>query len=201
MTAREPVPPASPEPPATTSLALARPERTAVMAPAPEMATRESAPPEPSAPAALAPHARPDPTGAEQKLSVDRLRTARNEIFVRKGFKDDTLRVTSGAAELEARTSVAVTDPHSQYLTTAQLQRLSRDQLVLVRNEILARRGRYFKDPALRAYFEQFAWYRPYAWEVPLTPVERANVDLIWSYQQTMLAPGPAARPWRTPPM
>jgi hypothetical protein len=221
--APDPPAPAAPDPPAPATpappaVAPTRPE-------APVMAAREPVRPaghEPQAewPAAnrmppgvgmaAAPHGGSNfqsadssaryPTGAEQKLSVDRLHTARNEIFVRKGFKDDALRVYPGAAELEAA-RVAATDPHREYLTRAQLQRLSPEQLVLVRNEILARRGRYFKDPALRVYFEQFAWYRPYAWVVPLTPVERANVDLIWSYQQTMLAPGPAARPWRAPPM
>jgi hypothetical protein len=218
MTAQEPAPPtATPESPAPPALAApARPD-------VPMMAAREPVRPPRQEPQAEWPagHRMPPGVGmaavphgsnfesasssaryltAEQKLSVDRLRAARNEIFVRKDFKDDALRITAGTAELEAGARVAVTDPHSQYLTTAQLQRLSPDQLVLVRSEILARRGRYFKDPALRAYFEQFAWYRPYAWEVPLTPVERANVDLIRSHQQTMLAPGPAAR-WRAPPM
>jgi hypothetical protein len=227
MTARapepEPAPPASPEPHAPA--APAPPALAAPASPdAPMVAAREPEPPvmpdpqaewpaanrtPPGVGMAAAPHGPSFPfadstarylSGAEQqKLSADRLRTARNEIFVRKGFKDDAIRVSSGAAE--AGTPVAVTDPHRQYLTAAQLRHLSPDQLVLVRYEILARRGRYFKDPALRAYFEQFAWYRPYAWEVPLTLVERANVDLIGAYQQTMLAPGPAAKPWRTPTM
>jgi hypothetical protein len=139
------------------------------------------------------------PAGAWQAPSVDRLSAARTELFVRKGFKDDALRVPSGAAGQDAATRTAITDPHRQYLTKAQLQHLSPDQLVLVSHEILARRGRYFEDPALRAYFGQFAWYRPYAWEVTLTRVERANVNLIMAYQQTMLAPGPAAR--HAPPM
>jgi hypothetical protein len=167
-------------------------------------------------------------TSAElQRLSADRLRLARNEIFARKGrfFKDEALRayfsqfawyqprawdvplspvevanvgliqsVADAAAprtrsvgepvpaETEPETRVA--DPRRQYLTPADLHSFSTDQLALVRNEIFARKGRYFKDPALRAYFEQFPWYQPYSWDVPLTPVERANVDTIQSVEQ-----------------
>jgi YARHG domain len=42
-----------------------------------------------------------------------------------------------------------------------------------------APRGRFFRDPALAAHFGRFAWYRPYAWDVPLNAVEQANVRLI----------------------
>jgi hypothetical protein len=169
-------------------------------------------------------------TSAElQRLSANRLRIARNEIFARKGryFKDDALRAyfsqfawyqprawdvplspvevanvgliqsvedaataqtrsigEPAPAEPEQGTRAAFPDPHRQYLTPADLQDLSTDQLVLVRNEIFARKGRYFKDPALRAFFEKFPWYQPYAWDVPLSPVERANVDTIQSVEQ-----------------
>jgi hypothetical protein len=215
LTPQEPATPATPRPPALaapatpaqpdTSMAAARePVPPATHEPQAEWPAADRAPPGAGMAAAPRGFESADsgarhPAGAEQKMSVDRLRMAHAEIFVRKGFREDALRVSSGATETGAR--VDVTDPHRQYLTAAQLRRLSPDQLDLVRYEIFARRGRYFKDPALRAYFEQFAWYRPYAWDVPLTRVEQANVDLIQSYQQTMLAPGPAARPWRAPPM
>jgi YARHG domain len=89
------------------------------------------------------------------------------------------------AAEPDAGYRSALPDPHRRYLTPADVQGLSTDQLVLVRNEIFARKGRYFKDPALRSYFEQFPWYQPYAWDVPLSPVERANIDMIQSVEQS----------------
>jgi hypothetical protein len=178
-------------------------------------------------------------TGADlQRLSVDRLRIARNEIFARKGrfFRDPWLRtyfeqfpwyqprvwdvalspvevanvdltqsVEDAAAthtrsiggsvpvETEPGTRIAFLDPHRHYLTPAELQGLSTDQLVLVRNEIFARKGRFFRDPSLRVYFEQFPWYQPYAWDVALSPVERANVDMIQSVEQS--------RGGRAPPM
>jgi hypothetical protein len=63
------------------------------------------------------------------------------------------------------------------------LRGLTADQLKLARNEIYARRGRFFRDPVLAAHFGRFAWYRPYAWDVPLNAVEQANVRLIASLE------------------
>ena len=72
----------------------------------------------------------------------------------------------------------------SVLLTRAMLSNLSPDQLRIARNEIYARRGRFFRDPALAAHFQRFSWYRPYAWEVPLNAVEKANVSLIASLER-----------------
>ena len=43
---------------------------------------------------------------------------------------------------------------------------LTPDQLRIARNEIYARRGRFFRDQALATYFSRFSWYRPTAWDV-----------------------------------
>lgn len=69
-------------------------------------------------------------------------------------------------------------------LSRDALRGLSTDQLRIARNEIYARRGRFFKDPALTAYFSKFAWYRPYAWDVSLNATEAANVKLISSMER-----------------
>jgi hypothetical protein len=69
-------------------------------------------------------------------------------------------------------------------LTRDMLSNLSAEQLRIARNEIYARRGRYFKDPGLAAHFKRFSWYQPYAWEVPLNSVEKANVSLISSLER-----------------
>jgi hypothetical protein len=219
MAAPAPVPSARPEPP---------PELLTVN-PTPRHAGRTAAPYRDRAGFQFADSGIRYLTGAElERLSVDRLRIARNEIFARKGrhFKDDALRAyfsqfawyqprawdvplnpievanvrliqsiedaaapqTRGIGEpvaAEPDAGTRVTDPRRQVLSPADLQGLSTDQLALVRNEIFARKGRYFKDPALRAYFEQFPWYQPYAWDVPLNPVERANIDLIQSIEQS----------------
>ncbi|WP_186294338.1 caspase family protein [Bradyrhizobium guangdongense] len=69
-------------------------------------------------------------------------------------------------------------------LTRDMLSGLSATQLRIARNEIYARRGRYFKDPMLAQYFSRFTWYRPYTWDVPLNAVEQANVALIASMER-----------------
>jgi hypothetical protein len=109
------------------------------------------------------------------------------------------------AGPLPAQTNAENAAPFAElgrrYLTREELQGLPADQLAIVRNQIFARRGRYFKDDWLRAYFSQFPWYRPYAWDVPLSPLEQANVKLVQSLEQTAAAPRPASRSWRGPPM
>ena len=100
----------------------------------------------------------------------------------------------------KAENSVVFLDPGSRYLTPEELQGLSADQLAVVRNEIFARRGRYFKDDALRAYFSRFPWYQPHAWAVPLSPIEQANVRLVQTLEQTASTPRPASRAGRALP-
>ena len=69
-------------------------------------------------------------------------------------------------------------------LTRDMVARLAPAQLRIARNEIFARRGRYFRDPALAAHFARFNWYRPYAWDVPLNATEQANISLIASFER-----------------
>jgi hypothetical protein len=64
-------------------------------------------------------------------------------------------------------------------LTAKEIAGLPCDRLVLARNEIFARHGRYFQREDLTRYFSQFAWYKPHTWRVTLTPVELENVRLL----------------------
>ena len=75
-------------------------------------------------------------------------------------------------------------DSHQRLLGVAELRRLSPDQLRIARNEIFARRGRFFRDPALSAYFSRFSWYRPTAWDVRTNAIEDANIKLIQSMER-----------------
>lgn len=50
-------------------------------------------------------------------------------------------------------------DSDSRYLTIADLERLTSEQLRLARNEIYARRGRKFDDKELQNYFNGCSWY------------------------------------------
>jgi hypothetical protein len=131
-----------------------------------------------------------------EKANVDLIQSIEAPVAVSRGISGP------GPAQTNIENSVAFADPSRRYLTPEELQGLSTDQLVIIRNEIFARRGRYFKDDALRAYFSQFPWYQPYAWDVPLSPIEQANVKLVQSFEQTASASRPAAtRAGRAPPM
>ena len=75
-------------------------------------------------------------------------------------------------------------DSDRRYLARDEIARLSRDQLRIARNEIYARRGRYFQDASLTAHFSRFAWYRPNTWEPALNAYEKANISLIQSMER-----------------
>jgi caspase domain-containing protein/YARHG domain-containing protein len=142
-------------------------------------------------------------------LSKDELRIARNEIFARRGryFNSPDLtarfsrfawyaprtwdpslnavekanvdlieRYESGAA---VQNGLIFPDSDRRLLTAADLRGLSKDELRLARNEIFARRGRYFESPDLKARFERLPWYSPNTWNPKLNPIEEANVALL----------------------
>jgi hypothetical protein len=75
-------------------------------------------------------------------------------------------------------------DSDQRFLTVNDLRGLSSEQLRVARNEIFARRGRYFKDQALTAHFSQFSWYQPDRWDVTLNNFEQANIKLIQSMER-----------------
>jgi hypothetical protein len=70
-------------------------------------------------------------------------------------------------------------DSGERRLDRGDLSGLSPGDLRIARNEIFARRGRFFQDAGLTAYFGQFAWYQPHTWEPRLNEVEQYNVKLI----------------------
>jgi hypothetical protein len=70
-------------------------------------------------------------------------------------------------------------DSNARRLTGDDLAPLSRDQLRIARNEIYARSGRFFRDPALTAYFSRYSWYQPHSWDPPLNATEKYNVRVI----------------------
>jgi len=70
-------------------------------------------------------------------------------------------------------------DSDRRLLTRADVAGLSATQLRMARNEIYARRGRYFKSDDLKQHFESFAWYKPYTWDPTLNAIESQNVQII----------------------
>lgn len=84
--------------------------------------------------------------------------------------------------------------PHSsqQLLVAAELNRLTREQLSLARNEIFARHGHVFVTPALARHFAACPWYRPRA---PismnrLSAIESANVKRIGDEESRRIRAG-----------
>lgn len=67
----------------------------------------------------------------------------------------------------------------SRLIAQSQLVGLSKRELRIARNEIFARRGRYFKSADLQAHFARFPWYQPHTWNPRLNRTETANVNLI----------------------
>src|SRR5882757_3916106 len=74
-------------------------------------------------------------------------------------------------------------DSNSRLLSEGDLRTLGKDDLRIARNEIFARRGRYFNAPDLMARFSKFAWYAPRTWDPDLNAVERANAALIERFE------------------
>lgn len=79
----------------------------------------------------------------------------------------------------------------SAYLTDADLSNLSKTELRMARYEIYARHGRVFSDQEVADYFGQYDWYHADVEpgdfeETELNEYEKANVDLLVSYEQFM---------------
>jgi len=70
-------------------------------------------------------------------------------------------------------------DSSRRLLRPAELANLGPATLAIARNEIYARNGRRFVRADVRAYFEQFDWYRPTSDNVRLNRIERQNVEML----------------------
>jgi YARHG domain len=99
---------------------------------------------------------------------------------------DDMARVANAGDVTAAAVNHAgfvFAESNVRHLSRAELEKLSADQLHIARNEIFARRGRFFNDHRLSGHFAKFAWYQPSAWHVRLNLIEQANVGLIRSIE------------------
>ncbi len=147
-------------------------------------------------------------------LSKEELRIARNEIFARRGryFNSPDLiarfsryrwyapntwnprlnPIEAANVEFLQRSESAQTgtsdfvfpDSDRRLLTAADLAGLSRSDLRIAKNEIFARRGRYFESADLKAHFGRFSWYAPNSWNPRLNQIEEANVALIARFEK-----------------
>ncbi len=85
----------------------------------------------------------------------------------------------SAAAPAAGAPRLYFPDSSVRMLDASEFAGLTKAQLRIARNEIFAREGRAFQDPALRDYFAQFSWYRPRGLLVRLNPIEQRNVVIL----------------------
>ena len=93
------------------------------------------------------------------------------------------------SAANESTSEYLLPDSDSRYLTEDDLAGFTAEQCRLARNEIYARHGRRFSDPALQRYFDSLSWYsgtiEPSDFnDNVFNSYERANCRLIVQYEQ-----------------
>ena len=93
------------------------------------------------------------------------------------------------SAASESDSEYLLADSDSRYLTEDDLAGFTAEQCRLARNEIYARHGRRFKDPALQRYFDSLSWYdgtiEADAFnDSVFNSYERANCSLIIDYER-----------------
>lgn len=91
--------------------------------------------------------------------------------------------------EPDAHIGVIFQQSSDELLTPADLEGKDATTLRLARNEIFARNGRIFNDPALSAHFEKFDWYKGTSYEPKINAIEKKNVALIRQFEMNQSAP------------
>ena len=82
-------------------------------------------------------------------------------------------------SQAKAHGGFILPDSDQRLLGDADLKDMPLIELRLARNEIFARRGRFFVDQTLSGYFSQFTWYHPRQVDVDLSPLETTTVYRI----------------------
>lgn len=91
---------------------------------------------------------------------------------------------SSGAAPQSANAGFIFPNSHLRRITVRELISLSKKDLRIARNEIYARKGRFFKSRDLQVHFGKFSWYQPHTWNPSLTRLERLNVRTIQAVEK-----------------
>lgn len=111
--------------------------------------------------------------------------------------EDITITQNGVSAQSAAKTGTSsdsdyiLPDSGTKYLTDADVSGLSKQDLKIARNEIMARHGRIFKSQDLKEHFESKSWYNgtidPDSFDANinsyLSAVEFANIDMIKKYE------------------
>lgn len=91
---------------------------------------------------------------------------------------------SKGRAVDKAKDSAyVIKDSDKNPITQEQLKGLTKDQLAMARNEILARHGYVYNSEPYKSYFNSKSWYKPNpkfkGQKADLSPLERHNVKEI----------------------
>lgn len=86
---------------------------------------------------------------AQQKNSQDEGQTEIQEVITEEAV------ITAGAEQ-----DYIIPDSNSRYLSEADIQNMSIQQINYAKNEIYARHGRIFASNELKNYFESKSWYQ-----------------------------------------
>jgi hypothetical protein len=135
-----------------------------------------------------------DPPDTEPLIEGGRLLFAAGDMAAARSLSTRAAETADVTAAGVDQTGFLFAESNVRYLTRAELEKLSGDELRIARNEIFARRGRFFKGGPLSAHFEKFAWYQPSTRRVRLNLIEEANIDLIRSLEASSTTRSVASR-------
>lgn len=133
--------------------------------------------------------------GAKKKCGTRTITDGAPKGYINLERKKNSAPVTATRPPEETTPPVAnafvIADSSTRYLTEADLEGLTKEELRIARNEIYARNGRIFQDAQLQEYFEEKGWYLG---TIPadeftqdmLSDVERANAALISEYEKKL---------------
>lgn len=76
-----------------------------------------------------------------------------------------------------------------RYLTYADIVKLSKDEIAIMRNEIFARYGYSFSKPKFKLYFSKQQWYTNRAAKPILNTIEKYNVAFLKAYETNGFSP------------
>ncbi len=136
-------------------------------------------------------------TSESSKESVIRnlyLRYMSDKMMVRNTYSyrpQELLEVSNGSAKFN-QGGYIFGDSDSRYLTIADLEKLTTEQLRIARNEIYARCGRKFDDNELQKYFNGCSWYNgridpdDFNEETMFNNYEYTNVKFIKQYEEKL---------------
>lgn len=97
-------------------------------------------------------------------------------------------KVDETTSKINSSNDYILSNSASKKLLDSDLSSLSKEELVLARNEIFARHGYVFQTEPYKSYFKGKSWYKPNSNfkgnDEELSKIERYNIELILKYEK-----------------